>query len=308
MRSLIFATLITLIAISAFATETPKTEEQKVLYSIGAYQTRRLAMFNFIPAELEMVQQGFADAASGKQLKVNIDQYGKKVQELAQARNAKQGAKTAPAGKDLPEGTPDTEQQNVFYSIGAFQARQLAMFNLTPAEFEMVRQGFADAATGKKLDVDIDQYGKKVQELAQTRRALAAANEAKAAAAGKDFLAKAAAQKGAVKSDSGLVFLSQREGDGATPAATDTVKVHYRGTLINGEEFDNSMNQGKKPVEFSLNTVIKCWSEGLQKIKAGGRAKLVCPPELAYGKKGVDSVVPPNSTVIFEIELIEVKK
>ncbi len=199
---------------------------------------------------------------------------------------------------------PKTEDQKVLYAIGVHQARQLGRFNFTPAEFEMVLQGFADAAPGKQPKLDADAYSKKVQELAQARRA---AKDAQTIAAGKDFLAKAAAEKGAVKTASGLVFLSQREGTGPTPTATDTVKVHYRGTLIDGQEFDNTIYT-RKPAEVKLDGAIKCWTEGLQKMKAGGRAKLVCPPELAYGKQGVTSVIPPNSTLIFEIELLEVKK
>jgi FKBP-type peptidyl-prolyl cis-trans isomerase FkpA len=197
---------------------------------------------------------------------------------------------------------PKSEEQKTLYTIGVYQARQLAPFNLTPAEFEMVQQGFSDSAPGKHPKVDFERYGKKVQELAQSRRA---SQQSAAVSAGKNFLDKAATEKGAVKTDSGLVFMSQKEGKGAAPKATDTVKVHYKGTFIDGKEFDSSL---KKPVEFALNGVIKCWTEGLQKMKAGGKAKLICPPELAYGEQGSGSAIPPNSTLVFEIELLEVKK
>lgn len=199
---------------------------------------------------------------------------------------------------------PKTEDEKTFYAIGIALARQLAVFNLTPGEFELVHRGFADSAPDKQPAVNYDSYAKKIQELAQTRRA---AQGAKLAIAGKEFLDKAATEKGAVKTDSGLVYLSFKEGSGATPAATDTVKVHYRGTLTDGQEFDSSYKRNE-PAEFPLNGVIKCWTEGVQKMKVGGKAKLVCPPAIAYGEKGAGSAIPPNATLIFEVELLDIKK
>lgn len=200
--------------------------------------------------------------------------------------------------------TPKTENERTIYAIGIALARQLAVFDLTPEEFELVQQGFADSAPGNQPLVNFGSYGKKVQELAQTRRA---AQGLKLARAGKEFLDKAATEKGAVKTDSGLVYLSLKEGNGATPLATDTVKVHYRGTLTNGEEFDSSYKRNA-PIEFPLNGVIKCWTEGVQKMKIGGKAKLVCPPSIAYGESGAGSAIPPNATLIFEVELLDIKK
>ena len=107
-----------------------------------------------------------------------------------------------------------------------------------------------------------------------------------------------------VTTASGLVYHSLREGSGASPKATDVVKVHYRGTFPGGKEFDASMD---KPAEFPLNRVIKCWTEGVQMMKPGGKAKLICPPQIAYGEKGAGGgVIPPNATLHFEVELLEV--
>ena len=117
----------------------------------------------------------------------------------------------------------------------------------------------------------------------------------------------AAKEKGAVKTASGLIYLPIKEGSGARPAATDRVKVNYRGTFVDGKEFDSSYAAGK-PVELQLDKVIKCWSEGIQLMKAGGKARLICPPELAYGERGTGMVIPPNATLVFEIELVEVLK
>lgn len=115
--------------------------------------------------------------------------------------------------------------------------------------------------------------------------------------------AAAAQEAGAVVTPSGLVYRSLREGTGASPQATDRVKVHYRGTLPDGKEFDSSY-QRNEAIEFRLNGVIKCWTEGVQKMKVGGKAKLTCPPAIAYGERGAGGVIPPNATLIFEVELL----
>jgi len=119
---------------------------------------------------------------------------------------------------------------------------------------------------------------------------------------------KEAAEKepGAVKTPSGLIFRTLRPGDGPSPKATSVVKVHYEGTLIDGTVFDSSI-QREEPAEFPLNGVIKCWTEGLQRMKVGEKAKLVCPPGIAYGERGVSSI-PPGSTLVFEVELLQIVK
>ena len=109
------------------------------------------------------------------------------------------------------------------------------------------------------------------------------------------------------KTASGIVISTLKEGTGASPKASDTVKVHYRGTLTNGKEFDSSYSRGQ-PAAFPLNRVIPCWTEGVQKIKVGGKAKLVCPSNLAYGSRGVPGTIPPDSTLVFEVELLEILK
>jgi FKBP-type peptidyl-prolyl cis-trans isomerase FkpA len=115
------------------------------------------------------------------------------------------------------------------------------------------------------------------------------------------------AESAPVTTSSGLVYQSLKEGSGAAPSATDVVKVHYRGTFPDGREFDSSHKRGE-PTEFPLNRVIPCWTEGVQRMKPGGKAKLTCPPAIAYGERGAGGVIPPNATLNFEIELVSVRK
>ena len=116
----------------------------------------------------------------------------------------------------------------------------------------------------------------------------------------------ASAQPAPVTTRSGLVYQSLKEGTGASPAASDVVKVNYRGTLADGKEFDSSYKRGE-PAEFPLNRVIPCWTEGVQMMKPGGKARLTCPPSIAYGSRGAGGVIPPNATLQFEIELLSVQ-
>jgi FKBP-type peptidyl-prolyl cis-trans isomerase FkpA len=118
-----------------------------------------------------------------------------------------------------------------------------------------------------------------------------------------DILATASKEKGAITTPSGLVYVSLKDGAGESPQATQTVKVHYRGTFPDGKEFDSSYKRNE-PTSFPLNRVIPCWTEGVQRMKVGGKAKLTCPAAIAYGSKGAGGVIPPNATLQFEIELL----
>jgi FKBP-type peptidyl-prolyl cis-trans isomerase FkpA len=198
-----------------------------------------------------------------------------------------------------------TEEDKTFYAMGLVAARSFSEFKLTPRELDLVKKGLSDALTpGKKIEVDLSAYEQKVQEMARKR--LQAAAEVKKEKE-KAFADKAAGEKGAQKSDSGLVYVSMKDGAGEGPKTTDTVKVNYAGKLTDGKEFDSSYKRGQ-PVEFPLNGVIPCWTEGLQKMKAGGKAKLVCPSSIAYGDAGRPPVIPGGATLVFEVELLEIVK
>ena len=131
------------------------------------------------------------------------------------------------------------------------------------------------------------------------------AGAASSALAQSDFAQVAAKEPGAKVTASGLVFRSLQDGQGASPSATDKVKVHYRGTFPDGKEFDSSYKRNQ-PIDFTLNAVIPCWTEGVQLMKVGGKAKLTCPPGIAYGARGAGGVIPPNATLQFEVELIAI--
>lgn len=193
-----------------------------------------------------------------------------------------------------------TDDQKAIYALGLVMARSLGQFDLSSAELDIVKRALSDAAAQKPA-LDLEEWGPKIQPLAQARGAKLAEKQ-KAAAA--DFMAKAAAEPGATKTSSGLIYKELTAGTGASPAATDTVKVNYRGTFTDGREFDSSYKRNE-PAQFPLNGVIPCWTEGVQKMKVGGKARLVCPSDIAYGDQGRGEI-PGGATLVFEIELLEI--
>ncbi len=201
--------------------------------------------------------------------------------------------------------TPKTDDDKALYALGVILSQNIRSFDFTDKELEMVKAGLADGAQGKEtMDADAMQgYIPKLQEL-QTKRTAAALTREKEA--GSALLAKAAAEKGAEKLPDGMVFKSVKEGTGPSPKATDTVKVHYEGKLANGKVFDSSIKRNE-PATFPLDSVIPCWSEGVQHMKVGGKAHLVCPPELAYGEQGHPPQMPGGATLSFDVELLGIE-
>jgi FKBP-type peptidyl-prolyl cis-trans isomerase FkpA/FKBP-type peptidyl-prolyl cis-trans isomerase FklB len=199
---------------------------------------------------------------------------------------------------------PANDEQKTLYALGAAISQSLAPFTLNESELEFVKAGLVDGVLKRPQKVDMQVVGPKIQQMQQVRSAALADIEKKA---GAGFLAKAAAEPGAKKTESGAIVTTIKEGKGATPKATDTVKVHYHGTLTDGTVFDSSVKRGE-PATFPLNQVIKCWTEAVQLIKVGGKSKLVCPSGIAYGDRGSPPVIKPGATLVFEVELLDIVK
>jgi FKBP-type peptidyl-prolyl cis-trans isomerase len=196
----------------------------------------------------------------------------------------------------------DTEDKKTVYAVGLMMATQLGALSLTPEEIEILKQGLNDGLSGADPKVKLEEYGPKVQQLAQTRAQAAADKEKGESEA---FLAAEAEKEGVTKLESGVLITTLEEGTGAQPTAGDTVRVHYTGKLRNGDVFDSSVERGE-PAEFGLAQVIPCWTEGMQQIKVGGKARLVCPSDKAYGPRGAPPRIPGNAALIFEVELLDI--
>jgi FKBP-type peptidyl-prolyl cis-trans isomerase FkpA len=207
-----------------------------------------------------------------------------------------QAPSNAPAPS--PSGTAMTDEQKAIYALGLVMQRSLRQFDLSPDELAIVARALADGAAGKPA-VDLKEWGPRVELLATGRRDRVVAREKVDAAA---YLEAAAAEPGAVRTPSGLVYRDDIAGNGPSPSAGATVRVHYRGTLIDGTVFDSSYER-KEPVAFRLGEVVPCWTEGVQRMKVGGRARFVCPSHLAYGDEGSPGI-PGGAALVFEVDLV----
>ena len=221
----------------------------------------------------------------------------------AAAQDAKPAAPKAPQKAAAP-GAPATEKDRTLYVLGLVVSRNLSVFSLTPAELAVVEQGLTDGVLGRAPKVDVDTYGPKLQDLAKSRAGAAAAVEKRA---GATYLAEEAVQSGAKKQPTGFVYKETKAGTGASPKVTDKVKVHYKGMLVDGTVFDSSIDRGE-PVTFGLTGVIPCWTQGLQLMKEGGTARLVCPSDLAYGDEGRPPRIKGGATLVFDVQLLAIEK
>jgi FKBP-type peptidyl-prolyl cis-trans isomerase len=207
----------------------------------------------------------------------------------------------APAEAAAEAVSLETDEQKTFYALGLGMAQNLEPFSLSEEELGYVLAGMKDGILGNEAQVKLDDYQQKLQQLFQQRRT---AGMAKTKEEGAAYVTQAAAEPGAVKTAAGAIYLEVSAGDGAQPTASDQVKLHYHGTLLDGSVFDSSVERGT-PATFAVGGVVPCFKEGVMQMKVGGKAKLVCPPETAYGDRGTPSI-PPGSTILFEVELLEV--
>jgi FKBP-type peptidyl-prolyl cis-trans isomerase FkpA len=198
------------------------------------------------------------------------------------------------------------DDERIIYALGVVLAQNIAELNLTENEFDVAAEGMRDVIRGADPRIEMEVYGPQIERFANQRidaaASLGAAPEREASAV---FADEIAAEPGAERLPSGVILVPMTEGDGANPVATDTVTVHYHGTLRDGTVFDSSVDRGE-PATFPLTGVIPCWTEGVQKIKVGGKAKLLCPSDTAYGDGGRPGI-PGGAALLFEVELLGIE-
>ncbi|NVJ25766.1 FKBP-type peptidyl-prolyl cis-trans isomerase [Myxococcus sp. AM011] len=208
------------------------------------------------------------------------------------AKKAEPTAK-APAASTAPDEL--SEDGMTIYALGLSVGKDLSLFALSPEEVKILQRGVADGMAGTST-FEPKEYAPRIQAFAKSRQAQA----------GSAALERAAKEPGAVKLPTGVVYRETEAGNGKSPRITDTVKVHYEGRLVDGSVFDTSAKRGI-PVEFPLNGVIACWTQGVARMKVGGKAKLTCPGATAYGERPPPgSRIPPNAVLIFDVELVDI--
>ena len=198
-------------------------------------------------------------------------------------------------------GVPETEDQKILNALGQALRKNIGPAGLSGDELAFVQRGLSDVVLGRDALVDLNEYGPQIQTFMQARAAGGAEGELTLAT---EFLDAEAAVEGARRTESGIVIQEMTAGTGPSPTAEDTVQVHYHGTLRDGTVFDSSVDRGE-PATFPLTGVIPCWTEALQSIGVGGKSRLVCPPNLAYGAEGRPGI-PGNAALAFEVELLDI--
>ena len=197
-------------------------------------------------------------------------------------------------GRGGSSAHPSSEEDKTYYAIGVILGQRASQFHMTPAEIEMAKAGFGDAAAGRTPEVDVQAYAQKANQLLMSRGAEESKKRAEADA---PFRAAAAKEEGARATPSGLIIRTLTPGTGKSPTASDTVKVHYTGRLSDGTVFDSSVERGQ-PATFPLSGVVKCWTEGIAQMKVGEKARLTCPAEIAYGDRGFPPKIPGGATLV----------
>jgi FKBP-type peptidyl-prolyl cis-trans isomerase FkpA len=211
---------------------------------------------------------------------------------LAACSAPESSAPPAPVAAAPGAADPQTDLDKTMYALGVALSGQVGAFKLTADELTMVSTGLRDGVLGNTLKVDMQTFGPRLQPLAEK-----SASDA--------WVAEQAALPSAERSATGIVLIPITEGTGANPTAASTVRVHYHGTLRDGTVFDSSVERNE-PISFPLSGVIPCWTEGVQKIKVGGKAKLICPSDTAYGDQGSGSI-PGGAALSFEVELLAIE-
>lgn len=198
-----------------------------------------------------------------------------------------------------------TDKQKFSYAVGVQIGTNLKRDGFE-VDVDVIRQAISDVMSGEKLKVSMEDMQQAVVAYQKAQAEVRQAKGEKAKVAGKEFLEKNKKAKGVQELESGIQYQVITEGKGQKPQATDTIVAHYRGTLIDGKEFDSSYSRGQ-PATFPINQVIKGWQEILPKMNVGSKWKVFIPSDLAYGERGAGANIGPNETLVFEIELLEIK-
>ena len=286
-----------------------ETEEQKTLYALGmAIASNGPLKGKFTAGEVAVIEKGFGDGLTTGEPLVEMDVYGPKLNAYVQQRVGQDTTQMAEGTTDAAPAGPvllETEEQKTLYALGQVLASQTVAFFkevFTEEEVALIKKGFNDGMMQAQPLAEMEVYGPKLDAFIQQLVARKAEPQKVKGAA---YVEQAAAEEGAVQTESGLVYKELSAGTGASPALSDSVQVHYHGTLIDGTVFDSSVQRGE-PVTFPLNLVVSGWQEGLQMMKVGGKARLVLPSAIAYGDQP-QGPIPPGSTLVFEVELLAIK-
>lgn len=199
----------------------------------------------------------------------------------------------------------DSIEAKASYAIGLQIGQQLKDSGLKDLDINSIKQGLEDVLTEKQPILPLNELHDALRQIHERAMAEKKKEAEKAAQAGVDFLKENLTKDGVKSTESGLQYSILKEGDGKIPAATDTVRVHYTGKLIDGTVFDSSVERGQ-PAEFPVNGVIRGWVEALQLMPVGSKWRLYIPQELAYGSQGAGASIPPFSTLIFDVELLAI--
>ena len=225
------------------------------------------------------------------------------------------GTKAAPGkpstGGSASAGAVRSSQDSISYSIGLFMAQSLKQQGMTDLNNALLMRGMNDALKGQPTQLSMEQAGQVMNAYQQKQHAVRSAEGLKVSAENKKigttFLTENKAKAGVTTTASGLQYSVEKEGTGAKPTATDRVKVHYTGRSLDGNVFDSSVERGT-PAEFGVGEVIKGWTEALQLMPVGSKWKLYIPAELAYGDRGAGQDIKPGSTLVFDVELLDIVK
>ena len=215
---------------------------------------------------------------------------------VALAALAAAAAAPAPAAE-----AADPEREKLLYAIGVIVGRRLTEFQLSDEELEIVERGLRDVAMRRELFVNENFYRKRITKFAKERGALRLAMHKRAS---ERFLERAGEAEGAVRTPAGVIVTELRPGRGGVPSARDVVRVHFHGRLYDGSVFDSSVERGEPELQ-NLARAGPCWRDGLQRMRVGGKSRIVCSSELAYGDKGTQTV-PGGAAIVLEVELLEI--